>query len=104
MSVLLEMAMFPTDQTESKSAYVSQVVKVIRDCGYPYQLTPMATIVETDELSQALEIIQKCYDVLDSLDCNRVYSTIKFDIRKNHENRLKGKVKSIENKIGEVSK
>lgn len=104
MSVLLQMAMFPTDHGESKSEYVSEVIKVIRDCGYPYQLTPMSTIIETEELSQALEIVQKCYDILDSLDCNRVYSTITFDIRKGHKNRLKGKVKSIESKIGEVSK
>lgn len=104
MSVLLEMAMFPTDHGESKSEYVSEVIKVIRDCGFEYQLTPMATIIETQNLSDALEIVQKCYDVLDELDCNRVYSTIKFDIRKGHKNRLKGKVKSIENKIGEVSK
>jgi len=104
MSVLLEMSMFPTDHGESKSEQVAQVIKVIRDCGYPYQLTPMATIIETEKLSDALEIVQKCYDILDSLDCNRVYSTLKFDIRKGHKNRLKGKVESIENKIGEVSK
>ncbi len=104
MSVLLEMAMFPTDHGESKSEYVSEVIRVIRDCGYPYQLTPMATIIETQEISQALEIVQKCYDKLEELDCNRVYSTIKFDIRKGHTNRLKGKVASIESKIGEVCK
>ena len=104
MSVLLEMAMFPTVHGESKSQYVSEVIKVIRDCGYPYQLTPMATIIETQEISQALAIIQMCYDKLDELECNRVYSTITFDIRKGHENRMKGKVASIESKIGEVSK
>jgi len=104
MSVLLEMAMFPTDHGESKSEYVSEVIKVIRDCGYPYQLTPMATIIETQEISQALKIIQMCYDKLEELECNRVYSTITFDIRKGHENRLKGKVASIESKIGEVCK
>lgn len=104
MSILLEMAMFPTDSGESKSEYVSQVIKVIRDSGYPYQLTPMATIIETEKMSEALEIIQKCYDVLESLDCTRVYSTIKFDIRKGYKDRLTGKVKSIEDKIGEVSK
>lgn len=104
MSVLLEMAMFPTDGTESKSEYVAQVIKIIRDSGFPYQLTPMATIIETEKIADALQIIQACYDVLDDLGCNRVYSTIKFDIRKNSENRLKGKVASIESKIGEVSK
>ncbi|WP_321470360.1 MTH1187 family thiamine-binding protein [Halarcobacter sp.] len=104
MSVLLQMAMFPTDHGESKSEYVAEVIKVIRESGFPYQLTPMATIIETEKLSDALNIIQKCYDTLDRLDCNRVYAPITFDIRKGHKNRLKGKVKSIENKIGEVSK
>ncbi|RXK13062.1 hypothetical protein CP965_04455 [Halarcobacter mediterraneus] len=104
MSILLEMAMFPTDQSESKSEYVAQVIEVIRDSGFDYQLTSMGTIIETKELSQALEIIQKCYDVLDKAGCNRVYSTLTFDIRKNHKNRLKTKVESIENKIGSVSK
>lgn len=104
MSILLEMAMFPTDSGESKSVYVSEVIKVIRDSGYEYQLTPMATIIETEKMSDALAIIQKCYDVLESMDCGRVYSTIKFDIRKGHKNRLTGKVKSIEDKIGTVNK
>lgn len=104
MSVLLSMAMFPTDQSESKSEYVSQVIKVIRESGFPYQLTSMATIIETPELSDALNIIQKCYDTLDALGCNRVYSPITFDIRKGHENRIQGKIKSVEEKIGEVSK
>ena len=103
MSVLLEMAMFPTDKSESKSEYVAEVIKVIRDSGFPYQLTPMGTIIETEKLSEVLEVIQKCYDILDELDSNRVYSTMTFDIRKGHSNRLKGKIKSIENKIGEVS-
>jgi len=104
MSVLLNMAMFPTNQGENKSEYVSEIIKLIRECGYPYQLTSMATIIETDKLSQALEIIQKCYDKLEELNCNRVYSTITFDIRKGHENRLEGKVASIEEKIGKVAK
>lgn len=104
MSILLEMAMFPTDNGESKSEYVSEVVKIIKNSGFPYQLTAMATIIETQKLSEALEIVQRCYDKLEELECNRVYATLKFDIRKNHENRLYQKVKSVEEHIGEVSK
>jgi uncharacterized protein (TIGR00106 family) len=104
MSVLLEMSMFPTDKSESKSAYVAQVIKVIRESGFNYQLTPMATIIETQQLSEAFGVVQKCYEKLEELGCNRVYSTLKFDIRKNHTNRMKEKVESIEQKIGEVCK
>ncbi|AXH12983.1 MTH1187 family thiamine-binding protein [Halarcobacter bivalviorum] len=104
MSVLLNMAMFPTDQTESKSEYVAEVIKVIRDSGFSYQLTSMATIIETEKISEALNIVQKCYEKLEELGCNRVYSTLTFDIRKGKENRLKTKIESVEKKIGEVSK
>ena len=104
MSVLLEMSMFPTDHGESKSEYVAQVISLIRESGYPYQLTPMATIIETNEIGEALALAEKCYEILDSLDCNRVYATLKFDIRKGHDNRLKSKVDSIEKHIGTVSK
>ena len=103
-SILLEFSMFPTDVGESKSEYVSAVVKCVRESGYDYQLTPMATIVEFPSMSEALNLVKECYEVLESKNCNRIYSVLKFDIRKGKTNRLVSKVKSIEEKIGEVSK
>ena len=104
MSILLEMSMFPTDKSESKSKEVSEVIKIIRESGVSYQLTAMATIIETENISTALSLVEKCYLRLEELGCNRVYSTLKFDIRKGHENRLKTKIESVEKHIGEVSK
>ena len=104
MSVLLEMSMFPTDKSESKSKEVSEVIKIIRDSGMSYQLTSMATIIETNTISEAFALAEKCYSRLEELGCNRVYATLKFDIRKGHENRLKNKIATVESYIGEVSK
>ncbi len=98
MSVLLEFAMFPTDKTESVSAYVGRIISVIDQSAYPYQLTSMGTIVETDTIDEALELVKLCYKVLEP-DCKRVYSTLTFDIRKGHDNRMEGKIKSIDEKI-----
>lgn len=103
-SVLLEFSMFPTDVGESKSAYVSEVVKRVKESGYDYQLTPMATIVETPSVSDALALVKECYEILEAKDCNRIYSVLKFDIRKGKSNRLEEKVKSVEKQIGEVRK
>ena len=102
MSVLLEFSMFPTDKGESVSAYVSQVIKMIANAGVEYRLTAMGTVVETETLTQALEIVEKAYEVLDGQGCRRVYSSLKLDIRKGKENRLSGKVASVEAKIGKV--
>ena len=103
MSVLLEFAMFPTDKGESVSNYVSRIIEYIDKSGYTYQLTPMGTIVETATIDEALEVVKQSFLKLEP-DCNRIYSSLKFDIRKNSENCLEHKIKSIEDKIGKVRK
>ncbi|RUM59218.1 MAG: thiamine-binding protein [Persephonella sp.] len=104
MSVLVEFAMFPTDKGESVSSYVSRIIKMIDEEGIPYKLTPMGTVFEVENMEDALNILNKAYKQLEP-DCNRVYSVVKFDIRKNKSNRLKQKIKSVEEKLGkEVQK
>lgn len=99
MSVLLEFAMFPTDKGESVSDYVSRILKVVDEAGFPFTLTAMGTIVEAEELDDALKIVKRAYEQIEG-DCQRVYSTIKLDIRKGKGCRLKQKVESVEKKVG----
>jgi uncharacterized protein (TIGR00106 family) len=103
MSVLLEFAMFPTNKGESISPYVSKVIQMIRESGATYQLTAMGTIIETETLAEALALVQQSYDVLEP-DCDRVYSSLKFDIRKGKSKCLTQKIKSVEKIIGAVNK
>jgi len=101
MSVLVEFAMFPTDKGESVSKYVSRIIKMFKESDITYQLTPMGTIFEVDTFEEATSILNDAYKCLED-DCSRVYSTVKFDIRKNKNNRMKQKIDSIESKIGKV--
>ncbi len=103
MSVLVEFAMFPTDKGESVSQYVSRIIKMVDSSGFKYKLTPMGTIIEAGTMEEILGIIKKAYELLEP-DCGRIYSTIKFDIRKDSDNRLEGKVDSVEQQIGKVEK
>ena len=103
MSVLLEFSMFPTDKGESVSEQVSLVIAEIRESGLPYRLTPMGTIVESDQLGPALNLVERCYRVLDKAGCQRVYSSLKLDIRKGRSNGMQAKLDSIREKIGEIS-
>jgi len=102
MSILVEFAMFPTDKGESVSEYVSRIIKMFKESDVNYQLTPMGTIYEVDTIQEATEIINRAYKLLE-VDCNSVYTTIKMDIRKNKNNRMKQKIESIEKKIGQVN-
>ncbi|MBT3207644.1 MAG: MTH1187 family thiamine-binding protein [Bacteroidetes bacterium] len=103
MSVLLEFSMFPTDKGDSVSKYVSKLIDMIRNSDFPYKLTAMGTIIETETMDEALGIVKKSHEIL-AEDSNRVYSSIKLDIQKNKSNRLEGKIASIESKIGIVNK
>lgn len=102
MSVLMEFSMFPTDKGESVSSYVSEVLRMIRESGVDYKLTPMGTVIETETVGEALAIVEQAEQVLSQQDCRRIYSAIKLDIRAGKSGRLTGKIQSVEEKIGEV--
>ena len=99
MSVLMNFAMFQTDKGSSVSEFVSRVVNIISVSGFDYKLTAMGTIVETETIEQALELVKKSYEILEN-DSQRVYSTVSLDIQTNKPmGRITGKVKSVEDKI-----
>jgi len=99
LSVLLEFSMFPTSSDgreggASVSKQVSKIIDAIDKSGVPYQLTPMGTVIEASSMKEALNVIELAYEQVS--DCERVYSSLKFDIRHNTENRLKTKIESVE--------
>lgn len=99
-SVLLEFSMFPTSEDcrdgSSVSKQVSKIIDAIDKSGIEYQLTPMGTVIETNSVRDALDIVELAYE---QLDCDRIYSALKFDIRKNCSNRLKTKIQSVEKNL-----
>jgi len=99
MSALVEFSMFPTEQTQSKSAFVARVLDIVDRSGLPYQLTPMGTIIEGETVAEVLAVIDEAYRELQK-DCGRVYSSIKIDWREGPVGRLDNKIASVEAKLG----
>ena len=99
MSALVEFSMFPTEKTESKSAFVARVLDIVDRSGLAYQLTPMGTIIEGETVEEVLSVINQAYEELQK-DCGRVYSSIKIDWRNGSVGRLNNKVTSVENALG----
>ena len=99
MSALVEFSMFPTEQTQSKSAFVARVLDIVDRSGLPYQLTPMGTIIEGETVAEVLAVIDEAYSELQK-DCGRIYSSIKIDWREGAMGRLEHKVGSVEAKLG----
>ncbi len=99
MSALVEFSMFPTEQTQSKSAFVARVLDIVDRSGLAYKLTPMGTIIEGETVEEVLAVINKAYEELQK-DCGRIYSSIKIDWREGSVGRLSKKVNSVEKKLG----
>ena len=99
MSALVEFSMFPTEQTQSKSAFVARVLDIVDRSGLPYRLTPMGTIIEGETVAEVLAVIDEAYRELQK-NCGRVYSSIKIDWREGPVGRLDNKVASVEAKLG----
>ncbi|NPB05452.1 MAG: MTH1187 family thiamine-binding protein [Aquificae bacterium] len=104
MSYLVSLSIFPTDKGESVSPYVSKVIKLIKESGLPYKLTPMSTIVEVEDINEVFKLMDKAYKILQEEGCNRIYTVMTVDYRKGKSNRMEQKVRSVEQKIGEVNK
>ena len=103
MSVLCEFSMFPIGKGESVSTYVAPIVALVRQSGLPYRLTAMGTVFESEALADALGLVHQAYELLDQAGCNRVYATVKLDIRKGKAERLSGKVDSVTSRMGDIA-
>jgi len=98
MAVLMEFAIFPTDKGKSVSKDVSKVIRLIQESGFTYQLTAMGTLVETQTVKQALDLVEKSAAILQT-DSERIYSTIKLDIKSGASNMMEEKIRSIEKNL-----
>lgn len=105
-SFLLEFSMFPISDDgrdgSSVSKEVSKIIDAIDKSGVDYQLTPMGTVVETGSMREALDIIELAYESISQ--CERIYSSLKFDIRKGKDQRLSSKIESVEKTLGKKIK
>jgi uncharacterized protein (TIGR00106 family) len=103
--MLFQVTMFPTSKgTASASDDVARVIDIIDKSGLPYKLTAMATVIE-GEWDRVMEVLNKARLMLRRRGHQRIYISITIDDRKGARNRLTGKVKSVEDKLGrEVKK
>ena len=97
MSAMAFVSITPLGKDESVSKYVARAVKVIKDSGLDWRLTPMGTIIEGEKLAEVLNTVNEAVETLD--DCNRISISIKVDYRRNRNSKMDKKVDSVLNKI-----
>lgn len=97
IKMIAEFSVIPIGVGESLSRYVAECLKIVREGGMNYQLTPMGTIVEGD-YDKVMETVGLCHKKVRSMTA-RVVTTVRIDDRAQHSNEIERKIKSVEEKI-----
>ncbi len=95
--MLAHFSVAPFDKGESLSKYVAEIIDLIDKSGLEYRLGAMGTTVEGDT-EEVFELIKQCHSKM-RLYSKRVITHIAIDDREGADNRLTGKIKSIENHL-----
>ena len=91
--------------TESTSIgnYVAVAVEAIeRVQGLSYELTPMGTTMEADNLEPILEAVKAAHEALTAKGILRIESTLIIDDRKDKQRTMKDKVNSVEKQMKQL--
>lgn len=93
-----EISIYPvgTDST-SISFYVAKSVDAIKNLKIKYQLTPMGTILESNNMEKIFEATQTIIETVHRLGVKRVEAVLKVDSRRDKD-------QTMEEKLGSVAK
>lgn len=96
---VVEVCLIPIGTKDtSVSKYVAEAEKILMAEGVKYKLNPMGTVIEADA-DKALEVIRKMQESVFAKGCDRVYSVIKMDDRRDKKASMEQKIKSVEDKL-----
>jgi len=96
---LMEISVVPLGTSSpSVSDFIAKALKIIKDSGLKYELTPMATIIE-GEIPQLLKIVEQIHSSLFDDQVRRIVTTIKIDDRRDKKITFKSKVQSVLKKL-----
>lgn len=92
---IASLAVFPTSEGASVSAYVKEVIRVIEDSGLKNETGAMSTTVESPDLESLFRVIQKSHDKLADMGATRIRIELSVDHRLDKEGSITQKLGSI---------
>ena len=97
MNTLIAVAIAPCGTGEEMSAYVGEVVRVIRESGLPNRTNSMFTEIEGD-WDEVMDVVKRATMVLAEKGI-RTEVVLKADIRPGYTGQLTAKVQRIEDEL-----
>jgi len=81
-------------RTASVSEYVTRAVKILKEAGAKYEVTPMSTIIE-GELDDLFHLAKIMHLATFGADVKRVVTTLKIDDRRDQKLTMNEKIEKV---------
>ncbi len=85
----------------SVSEYVAEAVSVIREKGYEFKVTPMATVVKVKDVSEVGNLLKSIEERLKKKGVKRVVFVVRIDDRFDKELDMEKKIESVMKRLGQ---
>jgi uncharacterized protein (TIGR00106 family) len=95
--IVAEISIYPVGEGTSLSKYVKKAIEAINGVrGLRTQVTPMGTILESEDLEQILEALRVAHQAILEMGARRIVATLKVDDRRDKARRMEDKVLSVQ--------
>ncbi|WP_456430871.1 MTH1187 family thiamine-binding protein [Thermosulfuriphilus sp.] len=96
---LMEISVVPLGTgSTSLGDYVARIVRLLEAEGVPFKLTDMGTIIEGD-VGLLLELARKIHELPFEEGCQRVYTSLRIDDRRDKTVHLDDKIASVRERL-----
>ena len=96
-----EISIYPVGtNSTSASFYIAKAIESIQKMdGIRYEINPMGTILESEDIGVIYEASKKMMEVVHNLGVNRVEVILKVDSRRDKQARMEEKLESIKKQM-----
>lgn len=98
MKVSIDLCVVPLGVGVSVSEYVAACTRVIREAGLESELHAYGTNIE-GEWDEVMAAVKRCHEAVHEMGAPRITTTIKLGTRIDREQKMRDKVRSVEEKL-----
>jgi uncharacterized protein (TIGR00106 family) len=93
--IIAQLSIAPLGKGTSVSTYVKIVRETLKKEHVTFQTNPMATVIETKDLTTLFHVIQKAHQAVIDAGAERIITEIKIDDRRDKEATMDSKLQSL---------
>ena len=93
--IIAQLSIAPLGKGTSVSTYVKIVIEILKKEHVTFQTNPMATVIETKDLTTLFHVIQKAHQAVVDAGAERIITEIKIDDRRDKQVTMNSKLQSL---------